>query len=247
MSAWRLACGSPAEVHRASSVTLTTVRPAPTLQARHHSPSVKSERLRTGRKVVSNDCRRRAGTCRASVWRVPADDMPVHHRCIADWRDHALDDSIHATPLLTTVHARRPTFSITKQSMSRRPFIHFAFVICAIGSAHSAAVAQTSVQHGKRYPRMVIRDAMVIDGMGTPASGPYDIVIENNRITQMFPLADAVTTVITGMGTRPKGDVQIDAKGKYVLPGLINAHVHVQDERGGTPQELEYDGWRVRA
>ena len=125
--------------------------------------------------------------------------------------------------------------------MSRRPFIHFAFVVCAIGSAHSAAVAQTSVQHGKRYPRMVIRDAMVIDGMGTPASGPYDIVIENNRITQMFPLADAVTTVITGMGTRPRGDVQIDAKGKYVLPGLINAHAHVQDERGGTPQELEYE------
>jgi hypothetical protein len=35
--------------------------------------------------------------------------------------------------------------------------------------------------------------------------------------------------------------VEIDATGKYVLPGLINAHAHTQEERGGTPQPLDYE------
>ena len=36
------------------------------------------------------------------------------------------------------------------------------------------------------------------------------------------------------------GDLEIDATGKYVLPGLINVLAHTQDERGGTPQPVEY-------
>ena len=43
-----------------------------------------------------------------------------------------------------------------------------------------------------------------------------------------------------GRAKRPEGDVEIDATGKYVLPGLINAHGHVQEERGGIPQPVDY-------
>lgn len=103
------------------------------------------------------------------------------------------------------------------------------------------APAQVSALHGKRSARLIIRNAIVIDGMGTPASGPYDIVIENNRISQMVPVSDAVQTAIGANRSRPQGGAEIDAKGKYVLPGLINAHAHVQDERGGTPQEQAYE------
>ncbi|MEO6446338.1 MAG: amidohydrolase family protein [Gemmatimonadaceae bacterium] len=127
-------------------------------------------------------------------------------------------------------------FSLTSSVLAR-----VALAALACGTTASTTLAQTSVQHGKRYPRMVIREAMVIDGMGTPASGPYDIVIENNRITQMVPIADAVANIIGTGGSRPQGDIQIDATGKYVLPGLINAHAHVQDERGGVAQEQEYE------
>lgn len=95
------------------------------------------------------------------------------------------------------------------------------------------------VVSGQRYPRLVIRNAIVIDGNGTPASGPKDIVIEGNTIAQVVPL-DPVA-LKRGDAKRPAGEVEIDATGKYVLPGLINAHGHVQEERGGVPQPLDYE------
>ena len=102
--------------------------------------------------------------------------------------------------------------------------------------------AQTSnarIISGHRYPRLIIRNAIIIEGNGTPASGPKDIVIENGLITSIV----ALDPVAIGRGTaqRPQGDVEIDAAGKYVMPGLINAHAHVQEERGGIPQPLDYE------
>ncbi len=93
--------------------------------------------------------------------------------------------------------------------------------------------------HGVRARRMVIRGAIVIEGNGTPAEGPKDIVIEGNRITQIASI-DPVA-MQNGTARRPApGDVEIDATGKYVLPGLINIHGHVQDERAGVAQPLDY-------
>ncbi|MDQ6611329.1 MAG: amidohydrolase family protein [Gemmatimonadota bacterium] len=93
--------------------------------------------------------------------------------------------------------------------------------------------------HGVRPKRLVIRNAMIIEGNGTPAEGPKDIIIENNVITDIVTL-DA-TAVKNGTARRPAaGDAEIDATGKYVLPGLINIHGHVQDERAGVAQPLDY-------
>jgi len=118
---------------------------------------------------------------------------------------------------------------------------HHIFAALLLSLPATLAVAQgvQTVRSGQRYPRLVIRNALVVDGNGTPAAGPYDIVIENNRITQIVGL-DPVA-LQSGTARRPAGDVSIDATGKYVLPGLINSHAHVQDERAGIPQPLEYE------
>jgi Amidohydrolase family len=102
-----------------------------------------------------------------------------------------------------------------------------------------AQVPNTRIVSGHRYPRIVIRNATVIEGNGTPAAGPKDIVLENGRIASVVAL-DAVA-MARGIGRRPTGDVEIDATGKYVMPGLINAHAHIQEERGGIPQPLDYE------
>jgi len=105
--------------------------------------------------------------------------------------------------------------------------------------ASAAAVAQRPIVSGTRYGRIVVRNAIVVDGSGKPAAGPFDIVIENDLITAIVGF-DPVAAK-EGKARRPAaGEVEIDATGKYVLPGLINLHGHTQDERGGAPMPVEY-------
>jgi len=124
--------------------------------------------------------------------------------------------------------------------LGMRTLIRFLF---GAGLAWSAAAAQTAPVHGVRPQRLIIRNAIVVDGNGTPAKGPFDIVVEGSTITQMIPL-DAVAAGRNPGSRRARGDAntaEIDATGKYVLPGLINAHAHLQDERGGTAQPISYE------
>ncbi len=87
------------------------------------------------------------------------------------------------------------------------------------------------------FERLIIRGATVIDGTGGPPVGPVDIVIEGNRIVQVSNVG--VPGVPIREDRRP-GDAtrEIDAEGMYVLPGLVDIHVHC----GGYPKtpEVEY-------
>ena len=107
----------------------------------------------------------------------------------------------------------------------------------ALLAAHHAG-AQSTPTHGVRAASLVIRNATIIDGNGTPASGPADILIVGNRIASVTFL-DPVA-LRSPNTKRPVADRVIDATGLYVLPGLINAHAHLQDERSGVAQPYDY-------
>ena len=105
-------------------------------------------------------------------------------------------------------------------------------ILCLTVAALSAQTATpTRPAHGKRYARLAIRNAMIVDGNGTPASGPKDIIVENNIITAVVPF-DPVASQ-GGRRKRLPADVEIDAAGKYALPGLINAHAHTHKTSAG--------------
>lgn len=111
--------------------------------------------------------------------------------------------------------------------------------LVALGSAPTAAAQTKNVTHGKRPGgRLAIRNVLVVQGNGTPAEGPYDVVVEGNRIVDLAAL-DPVA-VQSGRALRPAADAEIDGAGKYLLPGLINAHGHLQNERAGVPQPYDY-------
>ena len=87
------------------------------------------------------------------------------------------------------------------------------------------------------FARLVIRGATLIDGTGGPPHGPVDIVVEGNRITEVRDVG-APHVPIDSTRRPAKGTREIDATGMYVMPGLIDMHVHQ-----GTPQkapESEY-------
>lgn len=112
-------------------------------------------------------------------------------------------------------------------------------VLCTLVVSTASLAAQTrGVTHGQRPSRLIIRNALILQGNGTPARGPADIVIEGGVIREIVTL-DPVA-LKAGNARRPAGDVQLDATGTYVMPGLINLHGHIQDERGGVPQPLAY-------
>ena len=100
------------------------------------------------------------------------------------------------------------------------------------------------------FPHLILRGAILIDGTGAPAVGPVDIVIEKDRIAKIVnvgfpgvPLADKIPGKKNEF--RPKagpGDKELDLTGMYILPGFVNAHVHIGPEHS-TGAEYIYKLW----
>ena len=83
---------------------------------------------------------------------------------------------------------------------------------------------------------------MVIYGNAKPPYGPVDIVVEDGLISYIGP-ADAVSSMSLAIPTTPRSsDAVIDATGKFVMPGIVNAHMHWHEERQpGVPQPIQYE------
>src|ERR1035438_3608741 len=78
-----------------------------------------------------------------------------------------------------------------------------------IALAFVCSVMAQAPASGKRVRRLLIHNAIVVDGNGTPASGPKDIVIENSVIADVVPL-DAVAAA-RGSRAVAQADAVIDA------------------------------------
>ena len=113
----------------------------------------------------------------------------------------------------------------------------------SLALVYGSAVAQPPAPStGVRYGRLLIRNAMVIDGAGNPARGPMDIVIEGSTISSIRPSVAQEFSGSTPPGAAGTGapDRVIDAKGMYVMPGIIDMHGHIQFTRGGRPMPRDY-------
>ena len=65
---------------------------------------------------------------------------------------------------------------------------------------------------------MIIKNAFLIDGNGGDPISDATVVIEDEKIKD----------VGQGLGQDPRGNAQVvDLGGKTLMPGLIDAHVHV--------------------
>jgi len=75
----------------------------------------------------------------------------------------------------------------------------------------------------------VLTHVTVIDGTGAAAQNDITIVMENGRIRDMGPSSNI---------SPPASATVLDLTGKFVVPGIINAHGHVEAKRD--PQLRQY-------
>jgi imidazolonepropionase-like amidohydrolase len=112
----------------------------------------------------------------------------------------------------------------------------FAIVaaLAASGAGQTPPAADEPARlHAREPRRLLIRNAMVIYGNARPAFGPVDILVEGGIISAIGRRAAA---------SGPAPDAVIDATGKYVMPGLVNTHMHWHEERQpGVPQPIQYE------
>jgi hypothetical protein len=94
------------------------------------------------------------------------------------------------------------------------------------------------------YTQLILRGVTVINGTGSPAFGPADVVIEGNRIVDVRSVGAPGSPIRPE--DRPKlkaGGREMDLTGAYVMPGLIDLHGHIGGEEQGVPAEYVYKLW----
>ena len=102
----------------------------------------------------------------------------------------------------------------------------------------SFAQSDESILHNQKSKELLIINATIVSGVGTPAEGPYDIYINKGII-------ESISRSSKKNPKREKVKHQIDIGNGYVLPGFINMHAHIMDKRAGIdmPQPYQYYLW----
>ncbi|HET9448466.1 MAG TPA: hypothetical protein VFO35_19505, partial [Steroidobacteraceae bacterium] len=94
------------------------------------------------------------------------------------------------------------------------------------------------------YSQLILRNVTVINGTGAPAFGPADIVVEGNRIVQVMSVGSPGG--VKEAPNRPKlaaGGREMDLRGHYVMPGIVDMHGHIGGEEQAVPATYVYKLW----
>ncbi|MEE8307757.1 MAG: amidohydrolase family protein, partial [Gammaproteobacteria bacterium] len=74
---------------------------------------------------------------------------------------------------------------------------------------------------------LIIDNVILIDGTGAPPMPGTTVVVEDTRIAAVSPVSVSV----------PRGATVIDGTGQYLIPGLMDTHIHLDGGRKGMVTE----------
>ncbi len=128
--------------------------------------------------------------------------------------------------------------------MKKIMLVALAVLSIQVASSQTKMAPAPLVKEGEGpFTQLILRGVTLINGTGAPPIGPVDIVIKQNRITNIVNVG--FPGVPINEKSRPKleaGGKEIVGDGLYVLPGFIDMHGHI-----GGPQapiaEYVYKLW----
>lgn len=99
-----------------------------------------------------------------------------------------------------------------------RAVIPFALVACLALPVRGQTVSDSSGEAGGSAERIAVVNGRVFDGVAPAVATERVVLIEGDRIVQVGPAAEVDLSGVTTV---------VDAEGGFVMPGVIDAHVHV--------------------
>jgi imidazolonepropionase-like amidohydrolase len=90
------------------------------------------------------------------------------------------------------------------------------------------------------YERLILRGAYMIDGSGAPTQGPVDIVVENDRISEIHVVGYPKLPIDPDKRPPLMGGQELDMAGMYVLPGFVDTHLHLHSTASGQNVPPDY-------
>ena len=122
--------------------------------------------------------------------------------------------------------AVNPRSTVSRAATVRTRGLRMVVVLAAVASVLPLAL---SGQSGT----LVFTNVTVIDGTGAAAQPAMTVVIRNDRIEAIGK---------TGQVAVPPGSQVVDGRGKFMIPGLWDMHVHLTDARPSAIPALVANG-----
>ena len=111
--------------------------------------------------------------------------------------------------------------------------LHYLSIVVAVGSLVSAGVPASAAEPTGQHGLLALEGLTVLDMTGAAPREGTTILIDDGRIAELYP---------TGSRPAPPGARARDQSGRYAIPGLIDAHVHLTSpfERPGQQDSLSH-------
>jgi len=94
------------------------------------------------------------------------------------------------------------------------------------------------------FSKLIIRGVTIINGNGSPARGPMDVIVEGNRITSIRRAGNPGMPLDPDRGPEVQpGDKILEAEGMYLLPGFVDMHGHIGGTAQGADAEYVFKLW----
>ncbi len=109
-----------------------------------------------------------------------------------------------------------------RSSRARRTFLPVVrgMALLAFFGAATASCAGSGAAEGDV---LAFTDVGVVDGTGGPTREHWTVIVRGDTIADMGPASEI---------TVPRGAEVVDGRGRYLMPGLIDMHVHLSKTRG---------------